>query len=175
MFHNKTLSNIGNDETQAQAQDIETATKMVDSAILERCDKIVKPSEDKREYLGLKLKNSLQILLISDPETDIAASSLSVHVGSMSDPPDCLGLAHFLEHMLFMGTQKVSFIFCVFHILPLCFSILWRMSMTSISLNTVAARMQSPMIMLQHSSLKWLQNFSMVPSIGLAQPDAARN
>jgi insulysin len=31
---------------------------------------------------------------------------MDVKVGSTSDPPDCLGLAHFLEHMLFMGTEK---------------------------------------------------------------------
>jgi secreted Zn-dependent insulinase-like peptidase len=35
-----------------------------------------------------------------------AAVSLSVGVGSFSDPEDCLGLAHFLEHMLFMGSSK---------------------------------------------------------------------
>lgn len=81
---------------------------MADS-IVERCENIVKSSEDKREYLGLKLKNQLQIILISDPETDVAASSLSVYVGSMCNPWDCLGLAHFLEHMLFLGTEKVSF------------------------------------------------------------------
>mmetsp|Transcript_19812 Transcript_19812/g.36722 ORF Transcript_19812/g.36722 Transcript_19812/m.36722 type:complete len:1301 (-) Transcript_19812:129-4031(-) len=35
-----------------------------------------------------------------------AAVSISVGVGSFSDPEDCLGLAHFLEHMLFMGSEK---------------------------------------------------------------------
>ena len=29
-------------------------------------------------------------------------------IGSMSDPWEILGLAHFLEHMLFLGTKKVS-------------------------------------------------------------------
>jgi insulysin len=31
---------------------------------------------------------------------------LSVHVGSMRDPGHSQGLAHFLEHLLFMGTEK---------------------------------------------------------------------
>lgn len=75
--------------------------------ILEKYDQIRKPLEDKRDYLGLKLKNNLKVLLISDPETDISAASLSVHVGSRSDPWELQGLAHFLEHMLFMGTTKV--------------------------------------------------------------------
>lgn len=72
----------------------------------EKIEGIVKPREDKRNYLGLKLKNQLNVLLISDPETDISAASLCVHIGAMSDPPFAQGLAHFLEHMLFMGTKK---------------------------------------------------------------------
>ena len=36
----------------------------------------------------------------------MAAASLSVNVGSFSDPPDLPGLAHFLEHMVFMGSSK---------------------------------------------------------------------
>ncbi|KAI2493160.1 metalloendopeptidase [Fragilaria crotonensis] len=35
-----------------------------------------------------------------------AAAALVVGVGSMYDPPEAQGLAHFLEHMLFMGTEK---------------------------------------------------------------------
>lgn len=84
---------------------------MADVHIVERWENILKPREDKRDYLGLKLKNKLQILLVSDPETDISATSLSVNVGSMSDPWDIQGLAHFLEHMLFMGTEKVILFF----------------------------------------------------------------
>lgn len=46
------------------------------------------------------------MLLISDPTTDKSAASLDVHVGSMSDPWEVPGVAHFLEHMLFLGTKK---------------------------------------------------------------------
>lgn len=35
-----------------------------------------------------------------------AAAALSIGVGSFSDPPDIPGLAHFLEHMVFMGSEK---------------------------------------------------------------------
>lgn len=31
---------------------------------------------------------------------------MNVNVGAFSDPDDIPGLAHFLEHMLFMGTEK---------------------------------------------------------------------
>lgn len=36
----------------------------------------------------------------------MAAAALCVQVGSFSDPEDVPGLAHFLEHMLFMGNEK---------------------------------------------------------------------
>ncbi|MCK9468676.1 MAG: insulinase family protein [Porticoccaceae bacterium] len=61
---------------------------------------------DKRGYRYITLDNELAILLISDPETDKAAASLSVEVGSFDNPPEREGLAHFLEHMLFLGTDR---------------------------------------------------------------------
>ena len=33
----------------------------------------------------------------------MAGAALAVSVGSFSDPPHLPGLAHFLEHMLFLG------------------------------------------------------------------------
>jgi len=45
-------------------------------------------------------------LLISDPEADKSAAALDVKVGSTLDPKPLFGTAHFLEHMLFMGTEK---------------------------------------------------------------------
>ncbi|GAB1605438.1 nardilysin isoform X2 [Argonauta hians] len=35
-----------------------------------------------------------------------AAAALCIGVGGMSDPPDIQGLSHFLEHMVFMGSEK---------------------------------------------------------------------
>ena len=67
---------------------------------------IIKSPTDSRDYLAFQLANQLQVLVISDPEADKAAASLSVSVGSGSDPKDREGLAHFLEHMLFLGTEK---------------------------------------------------------------------
>lgn len=42
----------------------------------------------------------------NEAEEKFAACSLSIGVGSFSDPPDIPGLAHFLEHMVFMGSEK---------------------------------------------------------------------
>ncbi|CAH1739015.1 unnamed protein product [Aphis gossypii] len=71
-----------------------------------RVDDIEKSIGDSRIYRGLEMKNGLTALLISDPDTDKSAVSLSVAVGSLSEPKDLPGLAHFCEHMLFLGTKK---------------------------------------------------------------------
>ncbi|NND68535.1 MAG: peptidase M16 [Halioglobus sp.] len=63
------------------------------------------PSDD-YGYRMLTLDNGLQVLLVSDPDTPKAAASLDVMVGSGDNPPGRAGLAHFLEHMLFLGTDK---------------------------------------------------------------------
>ena len=67
---------------------------------------VIHPPGDARQYLALTLDNHLRVLLISDPGADKAAASLDVGVGYFDDPPGRPGLAHFLEHMLFLGTRK---------------------------------------------------------------------
>lgn len=67
---------------------------------------IAKSPQDNREYRGLHLENGLKVLLVSDPSTDKAAAALTVDVGHMCDPEALPGLAHFCEHMLFLGTKK---------------------------------------------------------------------
>jgi secreted Zn-dependent insulinase-like peptidase len=66
---------------------------------------IVSPA-DQRAYRYLELPNRLRVLLVSDPAADKAAAALDVNVGSRQDPADRAGLAHFLEHMLFLGTER---------------------------------------------------------------------
>ena len=36
----------------------------------------------------------------------MAYCSFAYNVGSLNDPPHRQGLAHFLEHMIFMGSEK---------------------------------------------------------------------
>lgn len=67
---------------------------------------VIAPETDTRAFRYLQLNNGLKVLLVSDPTADKAGASLDVHVGSRQDPEDYQGLAHFLEHMLFLGTEK---------------------------------------------------------------------
>ena len=89
----------------------------------------IKSANDQKEYKCIKLPNGLTVLLISDTSYDLSkldkeendedtenkhassglklsAASLCVGVGAFSDPLELPGLAHFLEHMLFMGSKK---------------------------------------------------------------------
>ena len=77
----------------------------IDSVVKAR-EEIPKSPNDDRHYRYLKLANNLRVVLISDQDTDRAAASLSVYRGNYSDPDAYPGLAYFLEHMLFVGTQK---------------------------------------------------------------------
>ncbi len=68
------------------------------------------PAVDKREYKHITLGGSsncskMQVLLISDPETDKSSAAMDIGIGQLCDG-DLPGIAHFLEHMLFIGTEK---------------------------------------------------------------------
>ncbi len=64
-----------------------------------------KSPNDSRAYRYLTLPNKLRVLLVSDPQTEKSAAALSVYRGSFHEPENRPGLAHFLEHMLFIQTR----------------------------------------------------------------------
>jgi insulysin len=66
-----------------------------------------KPLLDNRTYRVVRLPNDLEALLIHDPDTDKASAAMDVNIGSFSDADDMPGMAHAVEHLLFMGTEKV--------------------------------------------------------------------
>jgi insulysin len=79
---------------------------LVFQAAAESSVEIKKSPLDLRHYKGLYLDNGLKVLLVSDPVAEKAAAALNVEVGSFNEQKDREGLAHFLEHMLFLGTKK---------------------------------------------------------------------
>ncbi|CAL1267103.1 unnamed protein product [Larinioides sclopetarius] len=83
-----------------------SAMILKDQLVSKVYDNIVKSDEDSRQYRGLELSNGMKVLLVSDPSTDKSAAALDVQIGFMSEPREFPGLAHFCEHMLFLGTEK---------------------------------------------------------------------
>ncbi len=67
---------------------------------------INKPKFDKRTYSGGKLDNGIKYVIISDEHLEKSYVTVSLKVGSFANPKEYNGLAHFLEHMLFMGSKK---------------------------------------------------------------------
>jgi secreted Zn-dependent insulinase-like peptidase len=90
---------------------------MNEGMIKSRSPLVNKPKTDLKLYEFIELESGLEVILISTEKlqeenakiqsksnsTCTAAAALTVQVGSYSDPIECEGLAHFLEHMVFMG------------------------------------------------------------------------
>ncbi|XP_054168721.1 insulin-degrading enzyme-like [Oppia nitens] len=101
-----TYNSLNNNRRYIKSMAAMKARDVNNDLMKESIDDLIKSVEDKRQYKALILNNGLKVLLISDVETDKSAAALDVNIGSMSDPREVQGLAHFLEHMLFMGTEK---------------------------------------------------------------------
>jgi len=65
---------------------------------------IISPN-DKRQYRYMTLSNHLQILLVNDESATESSASMGIPIGSIDDD-NTQGMAHYLEHMLFMGSEK---------------------------------------------------------------------
>ena len=63
---------------------------------------------DDRKYRVVRLTNGLDSFLISDMNSGVCAASLTVGSGSFQDDPDIPGLAHFTEHMIYLGSKCVK-------------------------------------------------------------------
>lgn len=67
---------------------------------------INKSPNDKAIYQGIKLNNGMTVLLISDKNANKSLMSAIIPIGSMDDPVSQQGLAHYLEHMILMGSKN---------------------------------------------------------------------
>lgn len=89
------------------------AASAVLAAVVTDAAGVERSAADDRSYRALVLDNGLKVVLVHDATTPKAAAAMQVEVGQFSDPSkaagdvaDLPGLAHFLEHMLFLGTEK---------------------------------------------------------------------
>lgn len=57
---------------------------------------------------GFKLPNGLTVYVWEDDSKPDIFGMVGVKVGAINDPENLTGLAHYLEHMMFKGTEKIS-------------------------------------------------------------------
>ena len=69
-------------------------------------DSIEKSESDPRQYQAIKLPNEMTVLLVSDEKAVKSLTAVSLPVGALEDPDSQQGLAHYLEHMVLMGSAK---------------------------------------------------------------------
>jgi insulysin len=101
-MEDETLVTDGTGSSSSDAVAKNNGTAIKDDSV-----RVIKSPLDDRTYLACSLPhNDLRVLLVSDPRSLEAGAAVAVHVGATSDPSTLPGLAHFCEHMLFLGTRQ---------------------------------------------------------------------
>ena len=67
---------------------------------------MIVPSNSTSKFAAGILKNNIKYVLVEDENITNSYVSVCVNVGSFNNPKEYQGLAHFLEHMLFLGSKK---------------------------------------------------------------------
>jgi zinc protease len=65
-----------------------------------------KGQQDGPEIVNFKLGNGLDVVVIPDRRAPVVTHMIWYRNGSADDPPGKSGIAHFLEHLMFKGTDK---------------------------------------------------------------------
>ena len=89
-------------------------TTNISSSLRMSPHKLEQSDGDANQYFAFELNNGVKVLLIDDKNQTsgsdsgdyMAQASIVMNAGSFNDPPHRQGLAHFLEHMIFLGSTK---------------------------------------------------------------------
>ena len=63
---------------------------------------------DPFDFHSFKLENGLNVIMARNTDQPKIKSYLLVRAGSMDDPEQSTGLAHYFEHMMFKGTSRIA-------------------------------------------------------------------
>ncbi|MBT5157200.1 MAG: insulinase family protein [Rhodobiaceae bacterium] len=74
------------------------------SALMAACT----PAPDGPKVETARLDNGLEIIVIPDARADVVTHMLWYRVGSADEPIGKSGIAHFFEHLMFRGTEKIA-------------------------------------------------------------------
>jgi len=65
-------------------------------------------AQKKLEVKITRLDNGMKVMLCEDHSKSEIYGGVCVHAGSKNDPSEATGMAHYLEHMMFKGTDKIG-------------------------------------------------------------------
>ena len=74
-------------------------------AVINVMASVAQSREGLSEY---KLDNGLTVLLWEDHDQPDVTGYVAVRAGAIDEPEEYTGLAHYLEHMLFKGTERIG-------------------------------------------------------------------
>lgn len=69
-------------------------------------ESLEKSPHDTRQYQAIRLENGMKVLLVSDSKAPYSMTTVALPVGSLHDPQQQAGLVHYLEHLLFLGSEN---------------------------------------------------------------------
>ena len=78
------------------------------SALLLVCSIAFLSAQSREGLTEYKLENGLTVLLWEDHDAPDVTGYVVVRAGAVDEPAEYTGLAHYLEHMLFKGTQRIG-------------------------------------------------------------------
>jgi len=79
---------------------------MSSSSCDDESSKIIKPIGHSRKYENIVLNNEIECVIVSDKNSKTSSCCVVVNTGYYDDPDEFPGLAHFVEHLLFMGNEE---------------------------------------------------------------------
>ena len=82
--------------------------KILLSALLLICGTAFLSAQSREGLTEYKLENGLTVLLWEDHDAPDVTGYVVVRAGAVDEPAEYTGLAHYLEHMLFKGTQRIG-------------------------------------------------------------------
>ena len=82
--------------------------KFLLSALLLTCSVAICSAFTREGLTEYKLDNGLTVMLWEDHDQPDVEGFVAVRAGAIDEPAECTGLAHYLEHMLFKGTQRIG-------------------------------------------------------------------
>lgn len=96
----------GQSQTQTKARSCDHGCGVTGVKCLQKKVLTDKPASDKRLYQSAELSNGMKVLNIQDEASRTSAFAVAVQAASYDNPDEFPGLAHFCEHMLFLGNAK---------------------------------------------------------------------